>query len=306
MVSLNMLKGLVALASLGVGLSVRDPLSEIPSVKFRRVRVSSKPPNLRLDSSAHIASLRKIQNSKETPRTGADLALGIAQRSTGDGFGYTNVTIANRWGTSFAIDVIFNNYSIPLIVDSGSADTWAVSSEFACVDWLGIEYDQELCGFGTPFPGKFVESIENKHFFIQYGSGEQISGPLGKLDVTVAGIKVENAEVALANLTYWHGNNYTVGLMGLAYPSLTSAYYGNDPSLNSEFNMLNYNPLFTEMVNQGLLDMPLWSIAIQRNSSDGIIAFGGIPIFPDIWSAPSSWTDIIVVCYTSPLDKQQL
>ena len=285
--------GLVA-AILSSALAVHDPLSGIPGVTFKRLRSGNKKPQ-NLGISNHVVALKQIARSAEHPRTGADIALGYAQRMAGEGNGYTNVTVANTYGTSFAIDVAFNNYTMALIVDSGSSDTWAVSSDFSCVDWLGTKYHQNLCGFGAAFPGKFNQPIDNLHFFIQYGSGEQVSGPLGKLDVTVAGITVKNQEVALANLTYWHGNNYTAGLVGLAYPSLTSSYYGTDQTKNNELSKITYNPLFTEMMTQGLLEHSVWSIAINRNATDGVISFGGVPYLPNMWSSPPASTDIIIV-----------
>ncbi|KAJ2899781.1 aspartic-type endopeptidase-like protein [Zalerion maritima] len=284
----------LAAAAVTSALATDKILSGFPGARLRLLRTSDMHDPPKYSTSHFHVPLKHVSNAHEHPRTGADLALGFAQRQLGDGFGYTNVTVANKYGTSFAIDVSFNNHTMPLIVDSGSSDTWAVSSDFDCVDWMGTSFDQVTCGFGSPFPGAFNEVVKNQHFFIQYGSGEQISGPLGKIDVTVAGITVQDQEVALANLTYWNGNNYTAGLVGLAYPSLTSAYYGSDQTSGSDANQISYNPLFTEMMNQGLIDQPIWSIAINRNSSDGVIAFGGIVDSPTLWEAPVGWTDIII------------
>jgi hypothetical protein len=61
--------------------------------------------------------------------------------------------------------------------------------------------------------------------------------------------------------------------MGLAYPSITSAFTGTDPTKDKK--AVSYDPLFTSMYKQNL-SSSMFSMAIQRNSG-GYIAFGGLP-----------------------------
>lgn len=49
---------------------------------------------------------------------------------------------------------------------------------------------------------------------------------MGKETVTLGGITVEQQEVGLVNLAGWIGDDFTSGLLGLAYPSITSAFAG--------------------------------------------------------------------------------
>jgi hypothetical protein len=64
------------------------------------------------------------------------------------------------------------------------------------------------------------------HFFLKYCSGEKVSGPMGYSDITCGGLTVSWQQVGLAKHTHWGGNNVTIGALGLAYSSLTSAYFG--------------------------------------------------------------------------------
>lgn len=68
------------------------------------------------------------------------------------------------------------------------------------------------------------------------------------------------------------------GLLGLAYPAITSAYSGTDPTKDKASTRIQYDPIFTTMYKQKLSN-PTFSLAIQRDGSSvgGYIAFGGLP-----------------------------
>ncbi|KAL2173474.1 aspartic peptidase domain-containing protein [Thermothelomyces heterothallicus CBS 202.75] len=233
--------------------------------------------------SQHIQKLRPIHSARVINPRSAAAVLGAHQRLVG-GFGYENITSSSAYGTQYAVDVLFDERRVSLIIDTGSSDTWAVQKNFSCIGYSGESLPQEICGFGETFPGTFQYGLTDPetHMFIAYGDGEIVTGPMGFLDITVGNITVKQQQVGLANTTYWYGNNQTSGLMGLAFPSLTNAYLGKAGD-HDILNQVQYSPLFTSMVNQGLVD-PVFSIAIDRNASSGMIAFGGI--------APASGLDL--------------
>jgi len=110
--------------------------------------------------------------------------------------------------------------------------------------------------------------------------------------VTLAGITVKNQEVAVVDFAAWFGDGVSSGLIGFAFPSLTSAYAGTDPTMDAV--QIPYNPVFTSMYTEGLV-APLFSLAIARSSrtsgtvAGGQLAIGGLPpvIFsPRFASAP--------------------
>jgi len=83
--------------------------------------------------------------------------------------------------------------------------------------------------------------------------------------------------MALGNVAYWNGDGISSGLVGLAYPAITAAYSGSDPSQDANAQKIEYSPIFTSMYTQNL-SAPSFSMAIERgNSSGGYIAFGGLP-----------------------------
>ncbi|KAK3906142.1 aspartic peptidase domain-containing protein [Staphylotrichum tortipilum] len=238
-----------------------------------------------MKSSQHVQQLRSIsagRAGKANPKSAAAI-LGAHQRLVG-GFGYQNITSTSAYGTQYAVDALFNGHQMSLLIDTGSSDTWAVQRNFHCVDYSGEFLPQETCGFGATYPETFQygRTDPETHMFIQYGDGEVVTGPMGFSDITIGNITAKKQQVCLANTAYWYGNNYTSGLIGLAFPALTNAYLGDDMD-HEPGNQVQYSPLFTTMVNEGLVD-PIFSIAIDRNASSGMLAFGGV--------APASGLDL--------------
>lgn len=125
-----------------------------------------------------------------------------------------------------------------------------------------------------------------------YGDLEFMTGVMGYETVTVAGITVEHQEVALVNYTYWFGDNVTSGLMGLAYPRLTSAFVGTNSSVNDLDKQVPYNPVMTSMIEQRLIE-PVFSLALERDSDNGYLALGGLP--PVNHTGPFASTPILMV-----------
>ena len=68
----------------------------------------------------------------------------------------------------------------------------------------------------------------------------------------------------------------TSGILGLAYPYLTSAFPGTDPSQDNRTDRVLYDSIFTTMVKEELIS-PVFSLACERNSSGGYLALGGLP-----------------------------
>lgn len=274
----------------------------------------------------HVQQLRPIRADRATsfnPRSAAAV-LGAHQRLVG-GFGYENITSTSAYGTQYAVDASFNGHQLSLIIDTGSSDTWAVQKNFHCVDYSGESLPQETCGFGEAYPENFQYGVTNPatHMYIQYGDGEVVTGPMGFSDVSVGNLTVEKQQVCLANTTYWYGNNKTSGLLGLAFPSLTNSYlgtgaqhdFGNQvqynpptqyltypapqviypiPPLTSHSSQITYSPLFTSLVGQGLVD-PIFSIAIDRNASSGVLALGGIPSVTGLDTSRTAVLDMVIV-----------
>ncbi|KAF4334838.1 acid ase [Fusarium beomiforme] len=208
---------------------------------------------------------------------------------------YQNISAVGSISTAYAIECTWDHIPVWLIFDTGSSDTWAAKTGFTCEDQSGnVRKSQSPCNFGQPHIQGFLRDVSEVYFHRQYGSGEDVSGPMGLSEISCGGVTVSKQQVGLANRAYWRGDNVTVGLLGLAYPSLTSAYIGdpNDISDESEWDNYPYSPWFTTAVSKGLVD-PVFSVSIDRNTSDGILVWGGLPPMP--WGPKSvAATDLII------------
>ena len=104
----------------------------------------------------------------------------------------------------------------------------------------------------------------------------------------MAGITVENQQVAIVDTASWNGDGLSSGVIGLAFPANTKAFTGDNPRLDGATNQVQYNPLFTNMYTEGSV-YPIFSLALTRGSTGGYLALGGlpdVPYFPVFASAP--------------------
>jgi len=177
-----------------------------------------------------------------------------------------------------------------VVPDTGSSDFWVVDSSCGSGggDCSGIGCsgifcgvicsDQSCCTKEVSWKkGGLKESCENnpcygkahfdqtqsstyvdigKAFAIQYGTGS-CRGKTGKDTATFAGIKVADQTFGKASslATFFSCQNLD-GIMGLGYPGLAST--GATPVINN-------------MINQGLLDQPLFAVYLTREKEEGAI-----------------------------------
>lgn len=236
----------------------------------------------------HYQSIKPIKG-RATGRSAASVLRAAGARVPGAG--YQNITALLDSSTQYALEVNWDGKPIWLLFDTGSSDTWAVHSNYSCVSQFGTA--RSTCAWGPSFVDNFRYGQDPElHFSVTFGSGESVTGPLGRSDLSVAGLTVSKQLCGLANKTNWWGNNITNGLLGLAYPSLTSGYLG--PVGNERVGYeRKYQPFFSSMVSQGLVE-PYFAVAIEKGSSTGMIGWGGLP--PVEWSGSSTaYSDILIV-----------
>ncbi|KAI1472086.1 acid protease [Daldinia caldariorum] len=238
----------------------------LPGFRFRRVKpLTSIPVERKVQN---YIDLRRVPHDVRKPRRSAAALFGQIQRGSG-GTGYENVTAINHYAAEYAVQASLNGRQMELVIDSGSADTWVVGSNFSCKGIFNETLSDDFCSLGPAFSGNFTGGpLPNLHFAIKYGDGEGVQGLMGQVDVEFAGVTVFDQEIAIASQGTWRGNNVTSGILGLAYPSLTNAYWGDDIYDTTPLLCVPYSPLFTSMVSDGLVE-PYWAIALARNSSLG-------------------------------------
>ena len=191
----------------------------------------------------------------------------------------------------------------------GSSDTWLAGTGFQCVNVTTSAPEPEsACLFGSTYniSSTFTE-IPNENFNITYADGEFLTGIFGYEHVTVAGITVANQQVAVVDYGAWFGDGISSGLIGFAFPAITSAYAGDNPTLDSAATQIIYNPVFSNMYTEGNV-APLFSLAIDRGTSGGLIAIGGLPpviFLPIFASAPFQYLTMEDADAPAPVPQYQ-
>ncbi|KAJ7623708.1 acid protease [Roridomyces roridus] len=202
---------------------------------------------------------------------------------------FTAVLAGSDFDQEYLTNITVGGQTFPAIVDTGSSDTWLVKKGFGCFDLDGDPQSEKSCGFGSSgfstTASKTFEKFPDVSFNISYGDGEFLSGPVGFDTVSVGGLKVTQQELGTPDLAAWNGDGVNSGLLGLAYPDLTSVYNTTDPTKASDANHIPYDPFFTTAIKQSKVTNPYFSIALNRPSSGnptndpnlGFLAFGGMP-----------------------------
>ena len=175
-------------------------------------------------------------------------------------------------------------------IDTGSSDTWVISNDFQC---LNIEtrapLTQSACAFGKlydPALGSFT-NITSQEFSIGYfPENETLDGSMGYAPLRLGGLTVLKQEVALVTEAAWAGDGTSSGLVGFAYPSITSASYRSNGS------QAIYDPVFMTMVKEGIVKNAVFTLALDRVPRDtspsapaGVMAFGGL-VSPSYYLPP--------------------
>lgn len=147
-----------------------------------------------------------------------------------------------------------------MTVSTLSSDTWLAEKGFQCFNLTSYPEDESECAFGSagfdPKKSPTFSLIADTNFNISYGDGEFLTGVMAHDTVTVGGLTVKKQEIGLVTKAAWDGDGVNTGLVGLAYPSLTSAFSGTNPDKDTDNNLENYNPFFFTAVSQGDVSEP--------------------------------------------------
>ncbi|KAK5657997.1 hypothetical protein OQA88_2551 [Cercophora sp. LCS_1] len=192
-----------------------------------------------------------------------------------------NVTtsLVNVRDIYYIIDLKIGSQTIPVSVDTGSSDTWIVKQPYTCIS-MRFERPgtKPNCGLGDGLTGTLAGgTIPNVTFGRAYADGTFVSGYFGYDEVVIAGLTAHHQRLAIVNYTYWYGDGRTSGLLGLAYPYMTSLD-GSSP------DQPLYDPIFTTLWKDKQIT-PMFSIALSRAvnktgvdiSETSYLALGGLP-----------------------------
>jgi hypothetical protein len=176
-----------------------------------------------------VLPLPRIRNSK---RANTSPYINKGKRAVASS-NSSAITTASQ-GQEFLTDIQFSTQSFKTIIDTGSSDTWAPQVGFTCVDAnTNQTLDESACGFGAlfdPNASSTFTTIAGENFFVSYNDNEVVLGSVGNETITLAGIVVEPQEIGVVNLVAFNGDGIASGLLGLAFPSITSAFSSTDAS----------------------------------------------------------------------------
>ncbi|KAJ5101776.1 hypothetical protein NUU61_003998 [Penicillium alfredii] len=191
--------------------------------------------------------------------------------------GTTSSITATQFGTVFDVPITIGNQTFQALVDTGSSDTYVMRNSYKCIHpKTSLEIPQKHCLYSnhTYHVSKTYRQVPNENFGIKYGAGIA-SGVMAHEDVTLNGITVKGQKVGIADRSNPMGDELNSGLLGLAYPSITSAHPGNHSDNTTYWYYRRpYDPLLFSMHKQGLID-PYFSIALARTSPNASTGFGG-------------------------------
>ncbi|KAJ7620402.1 acid protease [Roridomyces roridus] len=234
-----------------------------------------------------IASITAPIVSRQQRRPSKTHALRslLASGSTADLF-------ASDYGFDYLVSLTVGGQQFYAIADTGSSDTWVPQTGFQCFNLTGVHEPQSACAFGTTgfntTRSKTFQAYPHTKFSIVYGDGEYLEGVAAFETVEVAGLTVTHQEIGVVSQAAWMGDGVNSGLLGLAYPALTSVVNSSnhdDPIL--------YDPFFFNAVKQKKVSHPYFSVSLDRGADGpnsthkhgtvphfGYLAFGGIPPVP--------------------------
>ncbi|KAM0340372.1 hypothetical protein ACHAPU_010508 [Fusarium lateritium] len=205
--------------------------------------------------------------------------------------------VATEYGTIYDIEVQFGNQSFMLLVDTGSSDTWVLQTGYQCINSSdNLVLPQAACNYTSAYDLASTIPVEkNKTFGVKYGTGIA-TGMVAYENLTMGGFRVINQTIGIVNSTNDIGDGLQSGLLGLAYPQLTSAHPGtNFPNDSLITNRSIYDPLMQSMLKQGLVE-PWFSLALNRlpaNISTGDGGYMGLGKLPPVPHS-EEWTIVPV------------
>ncbi|KAL1716894.1 aspartic peptidase domain-containing protein, partial [Schizophyllum commune] len=151
-----------------------------------------------------------------------------------------------EWPGSISVGTPAQDFYV--VFDTGSADLWVPSSECSSNTCSSKDkYDASASSTSAEADGEFQ---------IQYGDGSNVSGPIRKDTVTVAGVAAENQFFSpVSELSDSFADDPIDGILGMAYPTISN---------------LKQDPWFTNAQKQG---------AVASNSFGFYLAEQGSELF---------------------------
>lgn len=207
-------------------------------------------------------------------------------------------------GTILDVNITIGGQNFSMYLDTGSSDIWVPKNTFQCLNATDNSIlPREKCLFNKTYNiSSTFQQVPDQNFGVRYGSGIA-TGVVGNERVTFGGLTVENQTIGVVDKSTDVGDGNDSGVLGLAYPYLTSAHPGTDyanDTVSLWSNRIPYNPLFTNLYQRGLVK-PFFSIAVNRtpvnvsNADGGFLSLGTLPPVPHKLTWATAPVEIIKV-----------
>lgn len=237
--------------------------------------------NIRRAPPSHILPVRRRHNANSP-----DGAAALQRRAIG------SAPLRQVLGLEYVVDMTWGTQPFTFVLDTGSSDTFVSGGNLSCFDGGGALVAQSDCGFASAFQGDFSGGkLADQVLSGSFQSGEFFNGSLGLQDISIGGLELKNQQVGILDNAFFLGDNVTSGVMGLAFPTLTRGFKVD--ATTGEGVRQTYDPIITGLINQGLVDEPQFSLALDRAGDRGVLTLGGIP--PVTLTSEFASTPILIV-----------
>ncbi|SPO03511.1 uncharacterized protein DNG_06194 [Cephalotrichum gorgonifer] len=124
------------------------------------------------------------------------------------------------------IEVGTPGQTLPVILDTGSSDTWVY---WAMTDFSDLPGDEKPAYY-DPYQSSTARQITDAEWDVQYADGSVASGPVALETISLSNLTLTSATLELANTSSILANS-TSGILGLARSLRTSVYPHDVPTI---------------------------------------------------------------------------
>jgi len=204
--------------------------------------------------------LERIEPTRRTLESLQKSMKTIGNRWSNNRVGYPELGLTDYLDAQYygPIELGTPGQTFKVVFDTGSANLWVPSSECPIWELACISHNRYNSDKSSSYKANGTD------FEIVYGSGS-MSGFLSTDTCCLAGVCVQDQTFAEA--THEPGLSFLAakfdGILGMAFPTIS---------------VLGIPPVFNNMIDQGLVEEPVFSFYINRDPSDdygGVIILGG-------------------------------